>query len=32
MILPTGEKVSGGMQAADFREVLDDAMAQAKPR
>jgi thiol:disulfide interchange protein DsbC len=32
MILPTGEKISGGMQAADFREVLDDAMAQAKPR
>jgi thiol:disulfide interchange protein DsbC len=32
LILPTGEKISGGMKAADFKEVLDDAMAQAKPR
>ncbi|HEY6822667.1 MAG TPA: DsbC family protein [Burkholderiales bacterium] len=32
IILSTGEKISGGMQAADFKEVLDDALAQAKPR
>jgi len=32
IILSTGEKISGGMQAADFKEVLDDAMVQAKAR
>jgi len=29
-ILANGERVSGGMQAGDFREILDDALAQAK--
>lgn len=32
LILPTGEKISGGMEADDLRHVLDQAMAQAKPR
>jgi len=30
LILPTGEKISGGMQAEDFSHLLDQAMAQAK--
>jgi thiol:disulfide interchange protein DsbC len=32
LILPNGDKISGGMQASDLRELLDDATAQAKPR
>jgi len=32
LILPNGDKISGGVQASDLREMLDDAMAQAKPR
>lgn len=32
LILPTGEKISGGMEADDLRHLLDDAMAQAKTR
>ena len=32
LILSNGENISGGMQASDLRELLDDAMAQAKPR
>ena len=31
LIFPNGERVSGGLQAADLREMLDDALAQAKP-
>ncbi len=32
LIFANGERVSGGMQAADLRALLDDAMAQAKAR
>ena len=32
MILPNGERVSGVVQARDLREMLDDAMVQAKAR
>jgi thiol:disulfide interchange protein DsbC len=32
LIFANGERVTGGMQAADLRELLDDAMAQAKAR
>lgn len=32
LIFANGERVSGGMQAADLRDLLDDAMAQARPR
>lgn len=32
LILPTGEKISGGMEADDLRHLLDDATAQAKTR
>jgi len=32
LILPTGERVSGGMQPDDLRHVLDEAIAQAKTR
>jgi thiol:disulfide interchange protein DsbC len=31
LIFPNGERVSGGLQAADLREMLDDALAQARP-
>ena len=32
VILPNGERVSGVVQATDLREMLDDAMVQAKAR
>jgi len=32
LILPTGEKIAGGMEADDLRHLLDEAMAQAKTR
>ena len=32
LILPTGEKISGGMEADDLRHLLDEAIAQVKPR
>jgi len=32
LILPNGEKISGGLEADDLRHLLDQAMAQAKTR